>query len=617
MTVVINLQTYNLQKNWYMEKTEIAGRLISLRKQKGLSQEQLSNQSGVALRTIQRIEAGQVSSHPQTLTLLAGALGVDIEQFTVSENVGKSIIDQSKRNWLLVLHLAPIIGSFFPTGSLVVPLAIWLYKRHDDAEFDSHGKAVINFQISMLILFVIALIMVFVFTPIGIFLIFTSIIYNVAVVLYNCYRVSKGTPYKYPFSVPFFKKKVLPLATAIFAFILLQLPIAKTQAQQIKARLTNNEQIKRIDDTSISTDSLQKKILFLMAQAKVKGLQLSIFNQNKVVYKQAFGIANESNVALHPSMSIYGASLSKTVFAVLVMKLVEQGLIDLDKPLQDYLPKPIYEYPQQTKWQDNYSDLKADPRYKLITARMCLDHTTGFPNWRWDYPDHKLKMAFTPGSRYSYSGEGLVYLQTVIERMTGKTLEQLMQEKIFTPFNMINSAYSWLPRFEADYALGYNTQGKAYQKDKDNEPRAPSTLETSLDDYTNFVQAILQGKALKSKSRKEMFSPQIRLRSVKQFGPLSRKDTSANDAISLSYGLGWGLLKSPYGWGAFKEGHGDGFQHYCIVFPETGTGIIIMTNSDNGESIFKGLLEIAIADKYTPWKWEEYIPYNDSGSSKQ
>jgi serine-type D-Ala-D-Ala carboxypeptidase/endopeptidase len=83
-----------------------------------------------------------------------------------------------------------------------------------------------------------------------------------------------------------------------------------------------------------------------------------------------------------------------------------------------------------------------------------------------------------------------------------------------------------------------------------------------------------------------------------------------NDKIKLSYGLGWGILQTSYGFGAFKEGHGDGFQHYSIVFPGKQMGIVILTNSDNGESIFKELLEIALADKYTPWKWERYLPYD-------
>lgn len=241
---------------------------------------------------------------------------------------------------------------------------------------------------------------------------------------------------------------------------------------------------------------------------------------------------------------------------------------------------------------------------------MCLDHTTGFHNWRWYEPDQKLRIHFQPGTKYSYSGEGLVYLQVVIEHMTGRSLEQLMQEKVFGPLNMKMSSYTWQPRFEADYCIGHNSAGKLYQKDKDNEARSASTLETTLDDYTLFTKAVLTNSILKASSTNEMFTPQIGIRSIQQFGPLSSRDSTLNDPIQLSYGLGWVLLQSPFGTGAFKEGHGDGFQHYTILFPEQRSGIIILSNSDNAESIFKELLEITIADTFTPWYWENYIPYN-------
>ncbi len=241
---------------------------------------------------------------------------------------------------------------------------------------------------------------------------------------------------------------------------------------------------------------------------------------------------------------------------------------------------------------------------------MCLDHTSGFPNWRWDEADEKLRVKLAPGSSYSYSGEGLVYLQVVLEHMLGKPLETLMQEKIFMPLGMSNSSYTWQTKFETDYSVGQQADGALYEKDKDNDARSASTLETTLDDYTAFTKAVLQHKLLTRASTKKMFTPQIRLRSIQQFGPMRLRDTSANDGISLSYGLGWGLLMSPYGPGAFKEGHGDGFQHYSIIFPEAGKGIIIMSNSDNAEGIFKELLATAIADIYTPWYWENYIPYD-------
>ena len=203
----------------------------------------------------------------------------------------------------------------------------------------------------------------------------------------------------------------------------------------------------------------------------------------------------------------------------------------------------------------------------------------------------------------------MVYLQVVLEKMLGKSLETMMQEKIFTPLGMNMSSYTWQPQFEKDYAIGHNSAGELYEKDKDNEARSASTLETSLDDFTLFIEGVLNNRILKSTSRKKMFTPQIRLRSVQQFGPFRFRDTTANNAINLSYGMGWGLLQSKYGIGAFKEGHGDGFQHYTIIFPNKGTGIILMSNSDNAESIFKELLEVCIGDTFTPWYWENYIPY--------
>jgi CubicO group peptidase (beta-lactamase class C family) len=190
-----------------------------------------------------------------------------------------------------------------------------------------------------------------------------------------------------------------------------------------------------------------------------------------------------------------------------------------------------------------------------------------------------------------------------------------MQRYIFTPLGMTNSSYTWQPRFEKDYCLGHNTEGKPYEKDKDNDARSASTLETTLEDYTKFTTAVLQNRLLKPVTTKNMFSPQIRIRSVQQFGPLRLKDSTANDAIQLSYGLGWVLLQSRHGVGAFKEGHGDGFQHYSILFPQAGTGIVILTNSDNGESIFKELLETTIKDTVTPWQWENYIPYNNKNEA--
>ncbi|MBP6414788.1 MAG: beta-lactamase family protein, partial [Bacteroidia bacterium] len=164
------------------------------------------------------------------------------------------------------------------------------------------------------------------------------------------------------------------------------------------------QHIIKLDETKFSAANLDIKIAKLMNAANVQGLAITIFNNNKPVYKKTFGYKNAlTKEPIKNETNFYGASLSKPVFAVMVMKLVEKGIIDLDKPLQEYLPKPIYEYKPTKKWHDNYQDLKEDSTFQKITARMCLDHTSGFPNWRWDEPDQKLRIKSILGSRYSYS----------------------------------------------------------------------------------------------------------------------------------------------------------------------------------------------------------------------
>lgn len=370
--------------------------------------------------------------------------------------------------------------------------------------------------------------------------------------------------------------------------------------------------IARLDGNTIDTTALSQGIRSLMDSARVTGLAIAIFQGDSAAYVRTFGYADaHERLPLHPRSNMYGASLSKAVFATLVLGLVHDSVIDLDRPLEEYLPQPIHAYPETDKWHEDFRDLKDDTLYHRITARMCLAHTTGFPNWRWLESDEKLRCKFVPGTRYSYSGEGLTYLQVVLERITGRNIEDLMQERLFRPLGMSRSSYLWQPAFEDDYALGHDTSGVALPKDKDNDARAASTMETTLDDMTTFLAALLQHQVVGQVVTDTMWSPQIRIRSVKQFGPLAWKDSTLNDGIELSYGLGWGMRNTPHGRGAFKEGHGDGFHHYMILYPQQHKGVLIMTNSDNGERIFKPLMELTMSDTWMPWYWHDYLPFNE------
>lgn len=374
--------------------------------------------------------------------------------------------------------------------------------------------------------------------------------------------------------------------------------------------------ITRIDGSQIDSLQLTRQIQSLMDSAEVTGMVISIFNHNESVYQEAFGLADaDKGDSLRTAHLFYAASFSKAVFGYLVAQLVDEGQLDLDKPLQEYLDQPLPDIPFEKDWR-SYTDLKDDPRYKQITARMCLNHTTGFPNWRWltrdfDFdPDGKIQILFDPGTRFSYSGEGMNLLQFVVEQISGKGLEELAQERIFQPLGMTMTSYIWQERFEETYCLGHRADQSLISKDPNDEAGAAGSMETTIEDYSRFVQHIMTLVQDSSSVTRLMFEPQVRIRSRHQFGATSWEDTDANDDITLSYGLGWGLLQSPHGWGAFKEGHDNGFQHYSILFPEQQTGIILMCNSDNGESIFKYVLETAIGDVYTPWEWERYIPFD-------
>ena len=173
---------------------------------------------------------------------------------------------------------------------------------------------------------------------------------------------------------------------------------------------------------------------------------------------------------------------------------------------------------------------------------------------------------------------------------------------------MRRTSFLWQPSFKSDYALAHDKNTDTLARDKRISGNAAGSMETTIADYSRFLSAVMQGKRISQHAKQEMLSPQINIYSAHQFPSLSKDTTSENAAIQLSYGLGWGLFKSKYGKAFFKEGHGDGWVHYVISFPDKKYAVIIMTNSANGESMFKELVKY-LTDVTIPWKWEGYTPY--------
>jgi CubicO group peptidase (beta-lactamase class C family) len=362
--------------------------------------------------------------------------------------------------------------------------------------------------------------------------------------------------------------------------------------------------VKRLDGSIIMPAGIDATVTQLMKAAEVPGIGLAILNDGKIAYLKTYGLRDkENNLPLTVDSVMYAASFTKVAFAYMVMQLVDEGLLNLDKPVYEYLPKPLPEYP-------DYKDLADDVRYKRITTRMLLSHTAGFPNYRWLNDDHKLNINFEPGTRYAYSGEGILLLQLIVETVTKRPLEELMQQKVFQPFGMTRTSMIWQKQFDDDYANGYDEYGRSWGPQRRVKANAAGSMQTTVRDFARFVQAVMLGQGLRKEARNQIFSPQIQILSKHEFPTLANETTDENKPIRLSYGLGWGLYWTPYGKAFFKEGHDDAWRNYTVAFDEQRIGIVIMTNSGNGEGIYKDLLQGLLKNTFTPIEWEGFAPYN-------
>ncbi len=362
--------------------------------------------------------------------------------------------------------------------------------------------------------------------------------------------------------------------------------------------------IPRPDGSSISATQIDQTVNNLLKSAHVTGAGIAVFHHRRIVYLKAYGLRDtENKLPLTPDSVMTSASLSKAAFVTVVMRLVKDHVVDLDKPIGQYLPHPLPDYP-------HYADLKDDPRWQRITLRMLLSHTSGFPNWRGLEDDHKLHIHFDPGTRYAYSGEGIMLAQFVVETVTGKPLEQLMQQDLFVPLHMTRTSMVWQPAFESDFANAYDEYGRSLGPDRRTAAQAAGSMQTTLRDYATFICNMLHSKPLGIPTTGRIFDRQIAIHSAHQFPSLDPATTTAYDTIGLSYGLGWGIYFSPYGKAFFKEGHGEGWRHLALVFRAPGDGILILTNSSNGEGIFKPLIDTVIGATSFPFEWEGYTPWD-------
>lgn len=329
-----------------------------------------------------------------------------------------------------------------------------------------------------------------------------------------------------------------------------------------------------------SIHALEQTVPELMQKNNVPGLSLALIRDGHIYWVKSFGIKN-GDAPVTKDTTFEAASLSKVVVAYAVLKLADQGKIDLDAPLQHYLEAPYIE---------------GDPRIDKITARMVLTHRTGFPNWR---SEKGLTIYFEPGDHFSYSGEGFVFLAKAVERITGQSLNDFMQQMVFTPLGMSSTSYVWHQDYDARSAIGYDKDGKPQDKWKPKEANPASSLQTTALDYARFMTALLDGKGLKPDTLKQTETPQTSVQqscTVNCFAvaPLS---------TSVFWGLGVGLEKTSDGLAFWHWGDNGSFKAYMVGYPNRKSGLVMFTNSENGLKIADAVVKAALGSDQPGLQW--------------
>lgn len=308
---------------------------------------------------------------------------------------------------------------------------------------------------------------------------------------------------------------------------------------------------------------LEKQIPKLMEEAIVPGLSIALIKDAKLFWTKGFGVKNSVSKEPVDNDTVFEAgSMSKPVFTYVVMKLCEKGVINLDTPLTEYAQKPF---------------LEGDARLELITARHVLCHTSGFQNWR--RVNNPLKIHFTPGEKFFYSGEGYSYLQSVVTHLAAQKIEPYMKTNLFLPFSMTSSGYVWNDTFEKHAAQPHDEKGKPFENEKRTEAdaaryAAAGDLHTTPTDYAKFLIEVINPKPsdafrLNKESLLKMLRPQVKV------------DDSS------SWALGWKIQHTEKGDFIQHGGHNDGFCASAAASVAGKFGFVIMTNGENGFKVIR------------------------------
>jgi len=357
--------------------------------------------------------------------------------------------------------------------------------------------------------------------------------------------------------------------------------------------------------------AIDAEVSTILARTHANGMAVAVIDHGKVGYVNAYGIRNAKGDPLTTDTVMYGASLTKAVFAYIVMQLVDQGKLKLDTPLKDDLDNPLPSYGPDPVFPDKYGpykDLAGDPRWEKITPRMCLTHSTGFSNFWFIEPDQKLHIHFDPGMHFSYSGEGMILLQLVIEH--GRKAQGLgldvgdLAKTDFDRLGMTRTSLVWFPGTDPNVAEGWNDQGQPQPHEKRSKVRVAGSMNTTISDLSKFAAALVTGEGLSAASRAEMTKPSLHITTAGLF-PLFLPDLPVSEQRKdLASGLGVTVFDGPQGHGFFKGGH-DGQTANTLICIETSQRCVLILSSDvRSEAGYVELVRFILGDIGEPYEWE-------------
>ncbi|KAF0115179.1 MAG: beta-lactamase [Hyphomonadaceae bacterium] len=341
----------------------------------------------------------------------------------------------------------------------------------------------------------------------------------------------------------------------------------------------------------------------VMTETSAQGMAIAVIDNGRINYIKAYGIRNVRNEPLTNDTVMYGASLTKSVFAALVMQLADEGKIDLDASIANYLPQPLPRYNEDEKYAD-YTALAGDERWRKLTPRILLTHSSGFSNFGFLEPDGRLKFHFDPGSRYAYSGDGIILLQFVLEKGLGLDVGAELQNRFFAPNNMRKTSLIWRPDFNENLADGWDDVGATEVHDERSKVRAAGSMDTTIADFANFTAAFINGNIISTRLRRQMTRPQLKITTKTQFPSLQDELPIAEQRQDIAAGLGVIAFNGPQGPGFYKGGHNNITANTWVCIERRRRCVVILANDVRAEKGFTELVTFILGDTGVPFDWE-------------